>query len=267
MRNVLLALTAVAAFSGSASAADLAARPYTKAPPPMAIAPSWTGCYIGGNAGWIGGDDRINTFPDGSFNTVLTPADIAAVSVKDHRPQGSGFTGGGQIGCNYQTGAFVWGVEADFNGSGLKETDTASFDAGNIAPFTQTVTKDVSWFATFRGRLGYTWDRLLVYGTGGLAVARYKSTYFRMNNEPNGTTFGSDSWTSTGWVAGAGLEYALSQNWSIKAEYLYLDFGSHSFYSGGPFGFTTRITEREQVVRAGVNYKFDWGKAPVVAKY
>jgi outer membrane immunogenic protein len=146
------------------------------------------------------------------------------------------------------------------------------------------VTKDLRWFSTVRGRLGVSFDRLLIYGTGGLAVGRLKSsTSVSFGTDqfflPGFTFVGSDTLTRIGWAAGVGAEWAITDNWSVKAEYLHLDFGSFSYLSpctnavctafqplGGPqFAWQTDIRARENIVRFGASYRF--GYYPVVAKY
>jgi outer membrane immunogenic protein len=200
--------------------------------PPAPVA-SWTGCYIGGTAGGIIGSDRYSLAQGGDFlfpnNIFSSPANNIAHTFDSHE---SGFTGGGQIGCNWQTSPnFVWGVEADLNGAS-RLTDTNSF--GPIGPFTpvpgnnpgallasshtESVSKDVEWYSTFRGRVGYLVSpTMLLYGTGGLAVARIKSS----TNETfaadqfflsNFVFQGSDTITRVGWTAGAGAEWMFAPN-------------------------------------------------------
>ena len=239
-----------------ASAADLPARTYTKAPvvvPPPAY--SWTGCYIGAEGGGVWGRSQ---------NYAADPVD-ATLGVFGF-PQTGGIhpTGGmvgGTLGCNYQVGNFVVGIEGD--GSWTNNSGSSNL----IAPFrtTDVATTNEGWIATYRGRAGYAWDRLLLYATGGGA-----STNLGINLcDP---TFGcvSSSRTVSGWAAGAGIEYAFWQNLSVKVEYLHLDFGTTNF---GPLvpstGFIFRarnVPLTDDIVRVGLNYKFGWG-GPVVAKY
>lgn len=148
-----------------------------------------------------------------------------------------------------------------------------------------SVTKDLDWFSTFRGRAGYAFDHFLVYGTAGAAVARIRSTTnVLFGNDAldffNTNLVGQTTDTRWGWTAGVGAEYALGSNWSIKAEYLHLDFG-HSTYQSpcvdtacvtnfNAIGvalptYATTVRAREEIVRVGLNYTF--GAAPVVARY
>lgn len=238
---------------------------------------SWTGCYAGGNAGWIGSNDRIEPRMSGDFlapgNLFADPANRALLE-HQYRSSGSGFSGGVQVGCNYQINNWVWGVEADFQGSTLKETIDASYGPAPTTPglptnaHTEHLTTGIDWFSTIRGRAGVTWDRLLIYATGGLAIARVKaSTDILFAGSvaflPNNHFVGSQSETRTGFAVGGGLEYAFGNNWSMKAEYLYLDFGTFNYLApdisgvAGPTStWTTDVSPREHVVRVGLNYKF-----------
>src|SRR5947208_3079498 len=140
MKNLLLTASALVAFAaaGTAGAADLPVKAPVMAPV-LAPAFSWTGCYIGGNAGWIGGGDRYDLSMAGGFlnplNVFSIPANSALLnhSYTSNGSSNSGFTGGGQIGCNYQNGSFVWGVEADINGSSQRDQINASY--GPAGPF------------------------------------------------------------------------------------------------------------------------------------
>jgi outer membrane immunogenic protein len=140
----------------------------------------------------------------------------------------SGFIAGGTVGYNLQTGLWVWGIEGDFDYSAMKD------EVGGLEV-------KAPWFATVRGRIGYAgWGNLLPYITGGAAFAKL---------EVDAGAAGSDSDTRVGWTLGAGLEYALWSNWSVKVEYLYADLGTYDI-GGGDVDFTTNI------VRAGLNYRF-----------
>jgi outer membrane immunogenic protein len=280
---------------GTTVAADLPVKAPVKAlPAPVA---TWTGCYVGANGGGIIGGDRYSLAQGGDF---LAPNNIfssPANNITDtFRSRDSGFTGGGQVGCNWQAGAkVVWGVEGDINGA-TRLTDTRSF--GPLGPFapvpgnnpgallaashTETLTKDLNWFATFRGRVGFlATPTLLLYGTGGLAVADINSStnvvfgtdqFFLGGFNFNGST----STTRAGWTVGAGAEWLFAPHWSVKAEYLFLDFGSFGYNSpctsappgscgpGTNFLWTTSVRAQEHIARFGVNYHFG---GPIVAKY
>ena len=157
----------------------------------------------------------------------------------------SGFLGGGQIGGNLQYNWLVLGLEGDFTWTGLKGSGTDSI--GN------SINTNVDWTSTVTGRVGVAFDRLLAYGKGGLAIANDQST---LND-----IFGSSSNTSltrTGWTAGAGLEYGLTNNWSAKVEYDYLGFGSQALNFTTPTlgPVTSNASLNVQEVKAGLNYRF-----------
>jgi len=268
-----------------ASAADLP----VKALPPAAPVFSWTGCYIGGNAGGMVGSDRYSISAGGDFlltGILSNPANAALLNHSYTQNPGA-FTGGAQIGCNYQSGNWVFGGEADINATRLSTTTNTNF--GPIGPFagsgglfasshTENVTNDLNWYSTFRGRIGFTpTPTWLLYVTGGLAVASINSTsnlsygadqFFISNHSFSGST----TQTRAGWALGVGGEWAFAPKWSLKAEYLYMDFGTFSYAlqepagAGGNFIFNNSVRAQEQVFRVGVNYKFGWA-GPVVAKY
>jgi opacity protein-like surface antigen len=142
---------------------------------------------------------------------------------------------GGTIGGNYQTGAFVFGVEGDFDWDNIKGNPSACIGCQVSS----------TWLATARGRVGVAWDRLLFYGTGGVAFQNVK---FAVTAPPLTAPLATTV-NAIGWTAGGGVEYALSPNWSVKAEYLYVNFNNQTI---GPGTFTLI----ENVVRGGVNYRF-----------
>ena len=165
---------------------------------------SWAGLYLGANVGYAWGS-------------------------VDHSPtKPSGFVGGAQVGYNWQTGPWVFGVEGDIQATGADDT---------FAPWKFSN----PWFGTVRGRAGYALSNILFYGTGGLAFGDLR-----------GETFGlSESHTTAGWTAGAGAEFGFASNWSAKVEYLYVDLANSNFtIPGMSNGY------RFGLVRAGVNYHF-----------
>ena len=222
-----------------AQAADLP----VKAPLAPVIAPyTWTGCYIGINAGYSWGHWDAT-------GAVISPTDQHDFNV-------DGFIGGGQIGCNYQFNQnWLIGVEGDYQWSGEKDEFSWVFPIviGDArSGFTIKNEMKFPWFATARARLGYIPDpNWLLYVTGGLAVGRV---------EDNASlTFGainlavSDAVTKTGWTAGAGVEVRLGNNshWTVKAEYLYIDLGTANLFTN-----TVAIKVRDSIARLGLNYKF-----------
>jgi outer membrane immunogenic protein len=214
----------------SAQAADLPIRPVPAPVAPVVYAPpvyNWSGFYIGGNVG--GG------FANSSWTDSFTGANDTFS--KD------GFIGGGQIGANVQFNWLVLGVEGDFDWTGLKGSGTDS--NGN------TINTNTQWTSTVTGRVGAAFDRLLVYGKGGVAFANDESSVNTLSGVSASTTF-----TRTGWTAGAGLEYALAQNWTAKIEYDYLGFGSETLDLSLPTVPNPTASLNVQEVKAGINFKF-----------
>jgi outer membrane immunogenic protein len=255
---------------GVASAADLPARLPAKAPVYVAPPFSWTGFYIGANAGYHSDSDRASTAADPVGWTFGAVA-IDAVTPGTVHP--SGFTGGGQIGFNWQMNSLVWGIEADASWMGGTATRAVTGFAGGVNPADVfTTTAQSHFFGTLRPRVGLAVDRALFYVTGGLAVtdAKFTDSFGFFGN--NVVTTVSDNTTRVGWTAGVGIEYAFTNNWSVKAEYLYADLGNftQSIPTCVPCGVGSDIsvTHRytENIGRVGLNYKFDWA-GPVVAKY
>ncbi len=223
-----LASFAGMAVVGTAAAADLARRappPVTKAPPaPVYVPFSWTGFYIGVNGGYGFGRSKWSGLP-ASFDV-------------------NGGMVGGQLGYNWQFGQFVYGLEGDGDWTDLRGHPNIATCAGLAGTLCQTRN---DFLSTVRGRVGYAADRWLPYATGGLAVGNIKATV------PGFT--GVDK-TNAGWTVGGGLEYALAPNWSVKAEYLYVDLGKEAcgVMCGLPMGNNVSLTTN--VVRGGVNYRF-----------
>lgn len=220
LRKFLLATVATVAFAGAASAADMPARMATKAVPFVQMY-NWTGLYIGGNLGYGWGRLSDDT---GSSQSV------------------NGLIGGGQIGYNWQMNSLVFGVEADIQASGQKASQTGFIGATPV-----TVSERIRYFGTVRGRLGYAWDRTLLYVTGGWAYTNFGVDL----NTPAGSA--SSNTTKSGATVGAGLEYAFAGPWSAKLEYLYIDTGTQSVTLGG---VTDNVRVRDHVVRTGINYRF-----------
>jgi outer membrane immunogenic protein len=233
----------------------------------MIVAPaySWTGFYLGLNGGGAWSNADIYYTPPGLPFTAVAPAYSAIGSGRIHP---SGFIAGGQIGYNYQVSRFVVGAEGDLNAFNLR----GSFANAGVPPGNATLTSAASvntdWLATVRGRAGFTLtDKLLVYGTGGLAVSNLSSTASETYSGIGTANLNASS-TRVGWTAGAGLEYAFLPNWSIKGEYLHLDLGQINATAPlvgatGTHVYDARLTA--DLARIGINYKF--APTPVVAKY
>jgi outer membrane immunogenic protein len=234
MKNQLITSAALTAlfFGSAAMAADMPVKaPIYKAPP--AAVYSWTGCYIGGNAG----GKSARTEGDVSVPaSTFTPAGTASLG----SDRDTTWVAGGQIGCNYQSGQFVFGIEGDIDANRWSTTQTlggALTGAGALIPG-DFFTADSRWQASVRGRLGYAWDRTLLYATGGVAFADVDATanYIAVR-VPTGVLFpasmGSERRTLVGFTVGGGVEYALQSNWSVGVEGRYTWYQSHDF-SGGP---------------------------------
>jgi outer membrane immunogenic protein len=164
----------------------------------------------------------------------------------------SGGLVGGTVGCNYQVNSWVVGLEDDFSWTNKKGTSPL------IAPFntSETAQTSESWLSTTRGRLGFAWNRWLVYGTGGAAIAKEG---FQLCDPVTGCA--GQSKVTAGWTAGAGVEYAFMGAWSGKVEYLHVDLGTVGYgvttFPGGLFAArNVRLTD--DIFRVGVNYKFGW---------
>lgn len=232
MNRILIAGAFALALGGPALAADL---PPPAAPPPRAPATyvpaavpyyNWGGVYFGVNGGGIFGNSNWSA-PAGSTGNFNT----------------TGFLVGGTVGANFQAGAFVFGVEGDLDWDNV----SGNTSSGPCAGFTCTTSQN--YLGTARGRIGYAWDRVLFYGTGGGAFANIKAG--------NSATGGTDNNNEFGWTAGAGIEFAFAQNWTAKAEYLYVSLqnGNCTAACGG---VSVPVTLKENVARVGVNYKFNF---------
>jgi outer membrane immunogenic protein len=223
-----VAAAALLAVPLAAQAADVPIKaPYYKGAPRSVIAYyNWTGFYAGVNAGY-------------GFGTASTS--LPGIDIKP-----KGFLAGGTLGYNWQSGAIVYGIEGDFDWSGVK---------GDVAcGVVSTCEVSSPWLATFRGRVGYAFDRWLPYVTGGGAYGKVKAT------ETFAGLSTSTSSNQLGWTFGAGLEYAVLGNWTAKIEYLHVNLGS--FDVAPPSG--NNLSFKENIVRAGLNYKFS---GPVFSRF
>lgn len=239
---IALAASVLAGTTVASSAADLGGAPARPAyndyaPTP---APIWTGFYMGGNVGyaWNAGDNDHFSSTDGLFRTGL---------------ENAGAFGGAQFGYNHQfRNNVVAGIEADIQGGDVNSS--AAF-AGNGG--TGTFTSDVNYFGTIRGRLGYAMGPMMLYATAGFAWADVETRALGVTGA--GRSFDvSGSSMATGYVVGAGVEYAFSRNWSAKLEYQYLslDAGTIGGIDSGGFGVSTRSEPDLHTVRTGLNYRF-----------
>jgi outer membrane immunogenic protein len=218
-----------AAAAPATNAADLYRNPPPAAAyiPPVAPTNTWAGFYLGinGGYGWAGGGD--------TFNYVLSRA----------QPEG-GF-GGGQLGYNWQSGSFVFGVETDFQGGDISDSVTGPLHSSR---------ESMDWFGTARGRIGFAADRALIYGTGGFAYGDVKQ-----HAVIGGASFDAGDATRTGFTLGGGVEYKLNNAWSLKAEYQYLDFGSEKLTDSAGLAGTSDLDTNYHTARIGLNYRFGGG--------
>jgi outer membrane immunogenic protein len=314
MKKILLAALATVALASPTFSADLPAQPYTKAPVAVPVTTyNWTGCYVGGNGGYAwnrGGSsyrdtntaaDPINGIPGptgiGFVTAVFIPAPTSTGS--------SGWIGGGEVGCNWQMNSrIVLGFEADIDAlhasGSASSIGPATLNGGPTAyfvgpaPFFQDgsipgVAQEqvsLSWLSTIRARAGLpvlAEDRGLLFVTGGLAIGRVSSSGYvavgqTLNAPYDQVWAGSSSSTLVGYALGGGFEYALTDHWTTKVEYLYYNLGNASHplnlvynsVAGAPvivfptLGKTV-ASVNGSIIRLGLNYRFNLG--PVVARY
>jgi outer membrane immunogenic protein len=256
--------TAAALVATSALAADLPSR---RAPVPYAVVPSftWTGFYAGLNVGAAIDNSGVSDIRYGSRFFPGSFRDTTTSAYRSTRDE-VGFTGGAQAGYNHQFGAFVAGLEADINYADVNSSRSgaSTFAGGSEAISTRTST---DYFGTVRGRLGFLpTERLMVYGTGGFAYGNVDNRTAATFTGPGaGVYAGTSSETQTGYALGGGVEYALTNNLTLKGEYLYVDLGRSSttatYIGSGATAvtdtFSTRNNTEFSVARAGLNWKFN----------
>jgi outer membrane immunogenic protein len=236
LEEVVSMKSALVIPTASAALAVLAASPASATPPPPPVIYSWTGCYIGGN---VGGGLMTDSFT-GTDN------------------RGTGGIAGGQAGCNYQNGNWVFGVEGQGFWSGIKDSENG--------PFTHSTTTTANRYDyTFAGRAGIAFDRTFVYGKGGWAWGQFDFDHSEFVNPYLQTV--SKSGMMNGFLVGVGVEHALTQNWTIKLEYDYISYGnksmtttsciSNSSFSSCNVG-TTADSATKQIFTVGANYLFHY---------
>jgi outer membrane immunogenic protein len=257
---------------------DRGGHSYRDAPP---AGFTWSGGYVGLNAGYAWGDaDSRSNFRCGNDAVceqagLPTSADTGVLAFVGRLGtgdvSGDGFTGGIQAGYNWQRGNVVFGIEADFNGLDIGGSQSQSGlvpgGAGQLAQVSTSLSAD--WLLTVRARLGVTvTPNVLLYATGGLAIAevevtnRFRDNLSEFGGAANNEGASRNSDVRTGWTVGGGLEWALDRNWSIKTEYLYVDLGSISTRAavGNIDAFANTLDTSADltahIVRAGINYKF-----------
>jgi outer membrane immunogenic protein len=245
-----VAATAITA-AGVAGAADMTMA--TRAPPPGGLGPapvfSWTGCYLGANAGLGAGHTQFqDAGPDGFI-------DISDFNRSAHTDS-SGGVFGGQLGCDWQaTPNWVLGLQGTFNGTDISGTNPDQFNALN-AP---TLSSTLDWYATITGRLGWSLNNVLLYGKGGAAWAHEKLEVDSTNG--SASFAGSTSITRLGWTVGTGVEWAFAPSWSAFAEADYFGFGdsTSTVFGFGPANLTAFPINTKlqfETFTVGVNYRF-----------
>lgn len=283
VKQFLLATTAFA-LAGPAFAADLPATiPLKAPPPPPAQAFSWTGCYVGGHlgAGWGHSnvsDPNLNVLGPGMGYFAPTGAAIGV-------DQGARFLGGGQLGCDYQFATnWVIGLAGDFSWTNLNGNTTDPFAFAGGDPFfagkagvPATLKDKVEWLATTTGRIGYAWERWMLYGKGGIAWEHSRGSIQNLTGwgTPGSLCFAGAAFaacnpsgtdTSAGWTVGVGLTWAFASNWSAGIEYDHYGFGSHNValtasnvpaILSSPFAPIT-VSQRIDAVKFTLDYHFSW---------
>ncbi len=261
---------------GAASAADMA----VKALPPPPVVDSWTGFYLGINAGGIWASDRLTSAPADPGTTAFWSACFAAGACpRDYgRHTGTNGEAGGQLGYNWQVKSIVLGVETDLQWTDAKSASSVALTnvGTGFVPFNGVASSTLDWFGTTRGRLGFlAMPNLLLYGTGGVAYGSVASSWTANFPSTGQLVAGFDRSTRVGWVAGAGAEWKLNHNWIIGVEYLHMElqsksFGATGFGSAGCTALDCNFNVsagnfKTDTVRAKLSYEF--AAAPVVARY
>ena len=229
MKKLLLGMLGLTVLSiAPASAADLAARPYTKAPPMVQAVYDWSGFYVGVNGGWAQTSDRRSfLFPGGP-----------EILFGDYNTNGDAF--GGQVGYRLQTGAWVFGLEAQGDWADISGRTTNLTDISGLA----TVRTKMDAFGLFTGQIGYALNNVLLYAKGGAAVTERNYSFYAAGNVLASSTGYETQWSPT---VGAGIEYAFVPNWSIGVEYNHIFEGRHDETFTSPAGgFRLRLPRRRR---------------------
>jgi outer membrane immunogenic protein len=254
MKKLLMTAAVTFLTATGAQAADLAARPYTKAPALVAAVYDWSGFYIGANGGWGSSHNCSDAIRDGAGPIV--PALVFGCH------DATGGTAGGQVGYRWQASNWVFGVEAQGNWAEFRGSNENLFFPG----FREETRIDA--FGLFTGQIGYAWNNVLLYLKGGAAVVEDKYQGVQI---ATGIPFSNARETRWGGVVGVGLEYGFAPNWSVAFEYDHMFMGTRDvdFYTAGNLGpvsydVTRRIPQDVDLATVRINYR--WG-GPVIAKY
>lgn len=238
-----IAAISAAAFLQTASAADMPVKAARHAPPPAPIF-TWTGCYVGGNVGyaWAGA----------KWSDPATGVEFASHNA-------NGVVGGGQVGCDYQTGQWVFGIQGMFDGAGMSANSHKVIEAGGPDIFDHT---RISWMATLTGRIGYAIQpETLLYVKGGAAWVRDKLEECCLSVSA-AQDDGIASVTRTGWTVGVGLEHMFRPDWSAFVEYNFIGLGTDAI-TFAPTGFASsssvyNIRQDVHAILVGLNYRFSF---------
>jgi outer membrane immunogenic protein len=268
MRKTFAAFGAFAMLTASpAVGADMALKARAPVIPPA----SWTGFYVGLNAGYAWGTSDINTSAACGvfvpfYFSCTNQAVVQASGTGSLSPKG--FVGGGQAGYNWQNGQFVYGAELDFDAFNLKANRTVISAYTGVAagaPFATSTSINTDWLFTARGRFGLTvTPSMLLYATGGLALTEIKAAN-GFTDAFNAFGAGASRETKAGWTVGGGAEWMVARNWTIKAEYLYVDFGKVTAVAtvtepvgspGASSALATSFDLKAHIARVGFNYIF-----------
>ena len=251
MKRLYMLSTVALAMVGLSSVGQAADMPVKAPPPPVVVPFSWTGFYLGGNLG--GKNAKFN-------ETLSTPTTSLGLSSSGT----SGIVGGGQIGYLWQTNQWVFGVEGDFDGTGLRRSLTA---VSTVGPFIPGDTLDVrnNWQASARGRLGWAADHTLFYVTGGGSWANFKADFL-----PVGLIGTSADRTLFGWTLGGGIDYAFANGWSLGGEYRFTRYENSKNSAlgtlvGTPVTLSSTLDTNE--ITARVSYHFGGGGGGMLGHY
>jgi outer membrane immunogenic protein len=273
MRIALGLAGAAMLVAGPALAADLIP---VKAPPPIVPNYNWNGFYVGGNLGWVRETDKgTSDFLDPGAAGFFGAGSAGEFSNPQSNSTGANSAVGGiQAGYNWQISNWVLGLEADYDWAKTsahfcRQTDIASLPCSENGFGFLNLSGSVDWVSTVRGRLGVTWDRFLIYGTGGVAFGKVDTSINATCEVLGGcgssfilvNSTADFSEIKAGWVVGAGIEALLTPHWIARVEYLHIDLGtaSHTLDLVGTFGpqsvpWSRSVTD--DAVRGGISYKF-----------
>jgi outer membrane immunogenic protein len=259
MKSIFLtSIAAVAIAGGPALAADIALKAPVYAP-----AYSWQGCYAGFNGGGVWSSTSYNIgYNDPAY---FGPAFASGAAPSHYSENVSSGILGGQAGCNLQSGPFVYGLEGDAEWVNHTASDAINTNVPGFFPAYGLVTQKLESIATIRARVGYAFDQLLLYGTGGIALGN-TNDYYRLATPNTNQLFANTySTTRNGWAAGAGAEYAFGYNWSVKLEGLWYHLDGNAFQAGevntltktppGAVNIITSNPDTGWTLKVGLNYK------------